>query len=122
MTYTPNSASIAAMGYANILSGAYWIRRSIGSSCAPDSMSVYLGIPKDFTAARAYQVCGSTQQRSYAVIWRPCSLLSSAGWPVLSTLLLRRSSTHRLQRHKLSAQTTKVHVCNNAKYTPYNAR
>jgi len=97
---------------------AYWIRRSIGSSCAPDSMSVYLWIPKDFTAARASQVCGSTQQRSYAVTWRPCSLSSSAGLPVLSTPLLPHGFAHRLRRHN----TTKVHVCNNVKYTPYNAR
>src|SRR5262245_19888044 len=122
MTCMPSSASIVAMGYTNTSSGACWIRRSIGSYCAPDSMSVYLLTLKACTAARSSQVYGSTQQRSYAVTWRPCSLLSSAGLPVLSTLLLQRGFTHHLRRHKLSTSTTKVYMCNNAKYTPCDAR
>ena len=41
-------------GSANTSSGAYWIRRSIGSYCAPDSMSVYLWIPKDSTRSEVF--------------------------------------------------------------------
>ena len=81
-------------------------------------MNVYLWMLKGSTAARSFQVYGSTQQRFYEMTWRPSALWSSAGSPILGMPFLPRGFFHRLQRHN----TTKVHLCNNAKYTPYDAR